>query len=451
MPTTRRQFLNYVLIGGSMILGNIGCRKATKPRKKAENSRSTVYRCINGAPNQNLSKLVELMGGMDTLIGPNDVVLIKPNVQWWNQGSTNLSALKTLVELIMERAGGFHGEVVVAENIHRGAMPPWESEDSGWVRRFARNSDAEDIRNMNELCDCLKRRFGKRFSVCHLIDVACGWPRVSGPASGTGYVYCDGTDGVPLLSCDNGCQRVDHRETIMTYPIMRTDRGTIIDFKNGVWEDGAYTGRPVKFINFASLNHHSRYCGATSAVKNYLGVADMSGGHDPHNGGKLTKEYYNFHAFSFDEWKPGPAPGMIGAEVGTFMRSVRKADLNIIAAEWVGLASRVDLPVAHTKAMLASTDPVALDYHAFKYILFPNSRVPVHNPDHNKSPVSQYLGKCAEQGGGVLDEQYVRVVSYDFGLKRIQRDDELSILGEKEWGGNPKLVLRYLALRHLMS
>jgi hypothetical protein len=179
----------------------------------------------------------------------------------------------------------------------------------------------------------------------------------------------------------------------------------------------------------------------------------MSGGHGgrgPHDDGKLTKEYYNFHAFPFNEWKPGPVPGMIGAEIGVFMSKIRKADLNITTAEWVGLASRTDPPVAHTRAVLASTDPVALDYHAFKYVLFPNSRVPVHDPDNSKSPVHQYLRKCEEQGGGVFDEEHVSVESYDFVAKRSQRDDELMIAADKEWGGKPKIILKYLALRHFI-
>ena len=64
----------------------------------------------------------------------------------------------------------------------------------------------------------------------------------------------------------------------MTYPIFKTDKGTIIDFKNGIWNEGVYTEQPLRFINFATINHHSHYCGATSAVKNYFGVVDISGG-----------------------------------------------------------------------------------------------------------------------------------------------------------------------------
>ncbi len=76
------------------------------------------------------------MGGIRTLIGEHDVVVIKPNVQWWNQGAPNMLALKTLVDLIMERPGGFKGEVVIAENCHRGKTP-WNS--AGWSDNFERN------------------------------------------------------------------------------------------------------------------------------------------------------------------------------------------------------------------------------------------------------------------------------------------------------------------------
>jgi uncharacterized protein (DUF362 family) len=30
----------------------------------------------------NLAKVIEMMGGIENLIGPDDVVVIKPNLQW---------------------------------------------------------------------------------------------------------------------------------------------------------------------------------------------------------------------------------------------------------------------------------------------------------------------------------------------------------------------------------
>jgi hypothetical protein len=413
--------------------------------------KSTVYRAVNGRPSENLSKVIDLMGGIERIIGTDDIVIIKPNVQWWNQGVPNLSALKVFVDLIMNgHNGGFNGEVVVAENCHRGACPE-EALHSGWAPIFSRNSDLDQINNYNDLGKHLKKKYGDKFSICHWIDIDKGGKRVFSPVNGCGYVYCDGTGGVPLISMDNGAQGDDFREVIMTYPIFKTDNGTVIDFKNGIWEKGAYTGHPLKFINVTALNHHSAYCGATSAIKNYLGISDLSGGPDPHKNGKLTNKYYNFHSFPFNKWSPGPEPGMIGAEIGMFLNTIRKADLNITTAEWIGLSSRTEPPVARTKTVLASTDPVALDFHATKYLLYPNSKISVHNPDDTRSPLYRYLVKCGEKGGGIFNEKHVAVTSYDFKSKGFQGDDELVVIGEKTWGRDLKILMKYLVLRYYRS
>lgn len=446
---SRRAFLKkIVMAGGAVALGQKSFARPLPLREKADEVRSTVYRAVNGMPDNNLVKVIEMMGGIQKIIGSEDVVVIKANVQWWNQGAPNLAALSTFVDLILNRPGGFNGEVVLAENCHRG-VSPWKAIESGWNPRFERNSNLHNTNNYNELSRHLKKKCKERFSTSHWVDVRAGGSRVFGPADGSGYVYCDGSGEVPLITCENGIAGKGHRVTIMTYPVFTTDRGTVVDFKNGVWQKGAYTGQPLRFVNLAALNHHSVYCGATSAVKNYLGISDLSGGPDPDSGGRLTADYFNFHSFSYDKWGPGPDTGMLGAEIAVFMNTIRKADLNITTGEWVGLASRTEPPVAHTRAVLACTDPVALDYHATKYLLYPNSRASIHNPDDEKSPLHQYLVKCAEYGGGIFDERYVGVKSYDFDKKTLQDDDDdLVVIGEKEWGTNPKMILKYLYLRY---
>jgi hypothetical protein len=407
-------------------------------------SASSVYRSVKGSPAENIQKVVELAGGIGRLIADRDVVVIKPNVQWWNQGAPNLQAARTLVDLIMERPGGFSGEVVIAENCHRGKTP-WTS--AGWANQFERNGDLKGIAHYGQLTAALKKRYGNRYSTVHWIDVSAGGKRVFGPGKEDGYVYCDGTGGVPLIACGNGLKGKGFRQTIMTYPVFASELGTWIDFKNGIWEKGAITGWPLKFINLAALNHHSTYCGMTSAVKNYLGISDLSGGPDPETGGKLTGGYYNFHSFPFNHWASGPEPGMIGNAVGEFMRTIRRADLNITTAEWTGLSSRTEGPVAHTRAVLASTDPVALDYHAAKYLLYLNSRLGIHDPDRSNGPLRQYLERCADTGAGVLDEGRAKVMSYDLAVRRMQFENELPVRGEITWGRDPKALLKYLVLR----
>lgn len=409
---------------------------------------ATVFRAINGSPSENLQKVLEIAGGIDRFVGQEDVVVVKPNLQWWNQGAPNLSALIRFVEIVMQRPGGFNGEVVIAENCHRGPAPG-DSMSAGWAHSFERNSDMPGISNANDMATWLKKKYGDRLTVRHWINVDAGGRRVYGPEGGEGYVYCDGTGGVPLIACDNGLAGEKARSTIMTYPVFRTDKGTTVDFRNGVWSKGKYTGQPLRFINFAAVNHHSLYCGMTSSIKNYLGITDLSGGPDPHEGGHLTPQYYNFHSFPYDKWAPGPRPGMLGKAVGTFLNTVRRADLNIATAEWVGLSSRIDPPLARTRAVLASKDPVALDYHAAKYILYANSRIRAHDPESGKSPLCGYLETTFRTAGGCLDERQVEVRSFDIEKSRFQRPDEYGIRGDILWGSDPKSLLKFMYMRYI--
>ena len=447
---SRREFLKKVLIvGGAINVKTKVFAQSIPPiRKATKETFCTLYRSVNGNPATNIAKVIEQMGGIEKVIGTYDVVVIKPNVQWWNQGSPNLSSLKAFVDMVMERPGGFKGEVVIAENCHRGISPE-TSASSGWAEQFDWNSDIPDVKNMNDLSILLKKRYDKRFSTVHWIDVEDGSKHIFSPSDGSGYVYCDGLSKVPMITCDNGGKGDNYRATIMSYPVFSTDSGTIIDFKHGVWKRGAYTDQPLRFINFAALNHHSIYCGATSAIKNYMGVTDLSGGPDPFKNGRLTGDYYNFHSFPFNKWASGPVPGMLGKEIGVFLKTIRKADLNIVTAEWIGLSSRTEHPLSHTQAVLACTDPVALDYHATKYILYPNSRLDIHNPDNKNGPLHQYLGRCAEEYGGFFDEGNVEVRSYNFKTNSLQGDSELVVSGNKIWGNSIKPIMKYFYLRYI--
>ena len=84
---------------------------------------ASVFRSVNGRPKDNLIKVLEMMGGVERFIGRDDIVIIKPNLQWWNQGAPNISALNTFVDLIFGKSEGFYGEVIIAENTHLGASP----------------------------------------------------------------------------------------------------------------------------------------------------------------------------------------------------------------------------------------------------------------------------------------------------------------------------------------
>lgn len=101
-----------------------------------------------------------------------------------------------------------------------------------------------------------------------------------------------------------------------------------------------------------------------------------------------------------------------GGALGYFMRHVRMPDLNIITAEKVGWGSRIDLNKSfQPKAILAGTDPVALDYIAARDVLLPGTPPEVLNeaglkyfelndPDEKEGPFSRFLNETAKQGIG---------------------------------------------------
>jgi hypothetical protein len=407
-------------------------------------AKADVFRVANGSPAAMMDKLLSLMGGVETLFDARDIILIKPNLQWFNQGAPNIGAMHAFITRILEMKNGFQGEVVLIENTHLGPRP---GESGGWNTPFSRNSDLPGIANYNQLTELLKKTYGHRFTARHLIDIESGAKRVASPADGPGYVLCEGQGEGPLLALDNGRTGPDRREVLMSYPVFVTDKGTLIDYRWGVWEGGAYTRQPVKFVNFAALNHHSAYCGMTSAIKNYLGVADLSGGPDPAQRGKLVRHYHNFHSFPFNKWARGPVPGMLGAEIGYFLKTVRRPFLNITTAVHCGLADRTTPPVAHTNVIAASTDPVALDFHLAKYVLYPNSRISVHDPENPRSPTRQTLEHCARQGDYCLEEEQVDIRAFDLSKNAFQGDGDLVVLGKTQGGGSLKSRLKYLFFR----
>jgi hypothetical protein len=423
----------------SYVLGSIGLYSCND-RKTHERFGETV----KGLTIESLSKAIDLLGGVNRFFSSDDVVILKPNLQWWNQGAPNIASVNTVIEFIMNRPGGFNGEVVLAENTHRGSQP-WKT--TAWAKPFERNSDLPGIINYNQLSALLKKKFGKRFSVCHWIDISSGGKRVYSPLDGAGYVLCDGTGGVPLIECNNNLTGKEVRSTIMNYPIFLTDNGTTVDFKNGVWEKGAYTGRKVKFINLAALNHHSSYCGVTSAVKNYMGIGDLSGGPDPRSNGKLTDIYYNFHSFAFNKWEKGPAMGALGTAIGTFIKTIRKADLNITTAQLTGLSSRTEPPVALTRTVVLGTDPVALDYHTSKFIIYPNSKIAIHNPDFKTGPLHSYLKTCAQTAGLNIHSECVRIRLTDSLVEKTEALRSTPVIAEKFFGNRISDWLKYALLR----
>ncbi len=175
----RRTFL-LNLLAGFLARRNVHAGLPKRP-PAGETPDATVYRSLNAAPDVNLNKVLELMGGIQRFIGADDVVALKPNVQWWNHGVPNILVVKTLVDAVFNRKGGFDGEVAIIENVHRGPSP-WRH--AGWAHPFERNADIKQVHDYNGLCRNLKKKYGDQFSTVHLINAKDGGRRVCSPEEG---------------------------------------------------------------------------------------------------------------------------------------------------------------------------------------------------------------------------------------------------------------------------
>jgi len=379
----------------------------------------------NNTPEKNMYAVLEMLGGIERLIGPDDIVLLKPNSQWWNQGMTNTNAMKAFIEAVLNRHS-FRGEVIIADN-HQYNEP----NSRGWTTDY-RNGDF----NYNELVTYFNYRGYKNVTKYNWRPVnpqigikefnpANFSKRIEGPWQGDGYVYDENLVYKSPLG----------RRCLLTYPIFTSAySGTVIDFKNGVWRDDSYSGQPVKFINFSAINHHSSYAGVTGSVKNYMGIVDMSCGYP--RGGPIG--FYNAHHVGLRElpelykkyvpWRIQKRLIALlrnlykdryfchtGGCLGSFMRQVRMADINLITAHWIGYGSRTDPELSgYPKALIASTDPVALDYWVAREILLPlteqnrngHTFTRYNDPQIDDGPSKRFLLACHNEGiGNILAEK----------------------------------------------
>jgi hypothetical protein len=195
--------------------------------------------------------------------------------------------------------------------------------------------------------------------------------------------------------------------TYLSYPVFESPLtpGRMIDMKNGVWENGKYSGRKVKAIFMPNLNNHGwgdeDYAGITSAIKSFFGATEIHGG-----GGGTFRGCANVHTSSYSRGKADYA----GELTARFIQTMYQPVLYITAAMWSGHVSRTGEAV-ETKTVLACENPATLDYIASKYVLSPHASF--LDPDQDNNTRKQILG-CISEGVGTIDPNQYEVIEYDF-------------------------------------
>jgi hypothetical protein len=258
-------------------------------------------------------------GGPAGLIAINDVVLIKINAQWDQRGGTNTDLLRCLIQAIVDHPDGFTGEIIVADN-GQGQFGP----------RDVVNSFAADHRVSAYLWDTITRKRVAEYD--------------EGDAE-NGYVLAE------TKSPTTGA--------LAAYPKFRSAHGTYVSFKHGIWDPDrqTYDSDRLKLINVPILKPHAIF-GVTGCIKHYMGV---------------TSDRLTTSAGS----RAHDSVGVGG--MGTEIAETRFPTLNLVDAIWVSLTPGNGPQVYYNDAtgvnvIAASTDPVAMDYWAAKYILVQGAR-----------------------------------------------------------------------------
>jgi hypothetical protein len=356
----------------------------------------------NGTPTANVQKVIELAGGIARFVGFDDVVVLKPNGQWPRQGYTHTESLKALIDLIVNRPGGFGGEVIIAEHVHR-APPP--ATDNALGSNYCWNMSAGSNRQNNwpdmnyfELVNDYHTRGFPNVTAIPLYDSGQGdFVAVSGPEG-----LPDGKQGwvrAAYTTAANG------RTVRLSSPILRSAySGKLVDLKNGVWVGGGHNGQRVTLIFLPTLNNHGSfnsedYAGPTSALKCHLGIVDFAGttGVSLHGVG--------YHA--------PISPRAMGESVGHLITQILSPAFYLTCAEYTGYRSRTDGTAAQTRTVGLCADPVTLDYWMCKNVLYPCATSQTFmNPDNDNNLRRALLG-CQGQGVGTVKESEMVVNQAD--------------------------------------
>ena len=272
--------------------------------------------------------------GPSGMIGRDDVVLIKVNAQWKYRGCTNSDLIRGLIQRILGHPGKFRGEVVIIENGQgRGSLNCDTSASYG---------DASVQANAND----------RTHSFVYLVDQIFKDPRVS-------YYLLDGIRETFIGADDhvtNGYRKFED----VSYPCFTTKGGHRVELREGIWQGSGYTQK-LKLINVPVLKTHDG-SEITASLKHFYGIVSMADGNS-------SLRHYDG----------------LGTSCGKMVVSVRTPILNIMDAIWVSHLSLKGYPADTTfraNQIMASQDPVALDYYAAKKILYPIDNNPHHHPSY---------------------------------------------------------------------
>ncbi len=395
----------------------------------ATSERRTLHVARDAGPAANVDAVLAKLGGIDRVVGPGDVVLVKVSAQWWNQGMTNVAAARRVIEHILE-IPGFHGEVLVFENVHFRL-----ADGSGLARAWTRPSERNvDVDGWTRLGDLIPHFRGKPVGFVGLVDAGAsalaqdGW---HDPTHAHGVYGGDGRGPIADGEDRDGYRwdftqafrvkrsLVDSAQTPLTWPVFTSPTsGLVIDLRHGVFRREAGRRVPAErkltWITLTTANEHGS-TGYTGCCKSAMGIVDMSAGRLGTH--PAARGYQSVHYFG----EPNATWRMAGP-LADFARKVRAPDLYITVAEWVAAAPAGwtgDEDIRHAEAcahrartVIAGTDPVAIDAWVVRNLVMPvqGAGRAMYDLDSEESKITKFLRYYRQTSGwGTLDPALIQV------------------------------------------
>ncbi len=345
--------LIFGMISGELFWGTLTPNPSQEIQLTIESKNASVFPAsdiyvLNGQTTAHISELINLMSlhdlffykssvmgenqGSKGLIACDNIVLLKINSQWDERGGTNTDLLRELIQTIVDHPDGFIGEIVVADNGQGyGSMD------------YTKNNAENNSQSTQDVVDM--------FSSMYNVSAYC-WDDIRGSGVDE-YSEGDMTDGYVVYDTAD-----PETGIYVSYPKFKTEFGSYISFKHGLWNGTGYENR-LKVINLPVLKSHWTY-GVTASLKNYMGVQS-----EGLNGGLAN----------------GHTTVATGG-MGTLLVECGLPTLNIIDAIWVNANPYPDLycgpstsyyMATRVNMLIAGVDPVALDFWTAKHILVPTA------------------------------------------------------------------------------
>lgn len=292
--------------------------------------------------------------GSNGLIDRDDVIIIKVNSQWDQRGGTNTDLLKAIIDAILNHPEGFVGEIIVADN----GQAQFGGQGSGGSLDWKENNAEDHSQSVQAVVDS--------YSKSHKVSTYL-WDKIT-LTTVKEYSEGDATDGYIVAQTSNPTTEIK-----VSYPKFKTKFGTYLSFKMGIWDPDkkSYSDGKLKVLSVPVLKTHRIY-GVTGCVKHYMGVGS-------------------------DKLGTGSHASVGKGGMGTEMAQTRTPVLNILDATWVnanpGIGPRTTYSeAARANVLMASSDPVALDYWAAKHVLMQAARAIGRNDLSSIDPDNETAG-----------------------------------------------------------